>query len=276
MVWTAGHALQNGKYIIEAVLGRGYSGITYKALYVPLNCLVAIKTPKRDPDSAKFVQRLIQEGQLLARLARDPHPHIVGFRDRFQDGEAHCLVMDFVPGETLSQRVKREGALPEAEAVQYIQQIGDALVAVHRLGVTHCDAQPHNIILRAGSSPSHPTAVLIDFGIAKALISTPLGSTENAGNRDFAPYEQLNQSNWEPRVDVYSLAASLYFAVTGKRPASSRDRKLRDLPLVSPQEILSRIGDRTNRAILAGMALEPEERPLSIQAWLELLERVIS
>ena len=148
MVWSAGHLLQGGQYAIEAVLGRGYSGIVYKALDVPRDRTVAIKTPKSDADG-KFSQRLLEEGRLLARLAGDPHPHIVGICDRFQEGETHCLVLDFVPGETLSQRVKRQGALPEAEAVSCIQQIGNALVTVHCWGLTHCDAQPNNIILRA-------------------------------------------------------------------------------------------------------------------------------
>jgi len=276
MVWTAGHRLQNGQYVIEAVLGRGYSGIVYKALHVPLDRLVAVKTPKSNPDSEKFVQRLLEEGRLLARLSRHPHPHMVGICDRFQEGEIHCLVMNFVPGETLSQRVKRQGALPEAEAVSCIQQIGNALVALHRLGLTHCDAQPNNIILRADSSSSHPTAVLIDFGIAKELIPNLRSATAKAGNRDFAPYEQLYQGIWEPTVDVYSLAASLYWAVTGERPAIARDRKLNDLPLVPPQQIVAGICDRTHRAILAGMELEPENRPPSMQAWLALLQTPVS
>ena len=95
MIWTAGHPLQNGKYIIQTVIGRGFSGIIYEALQAPFDRSVAIKTPKNDPDSEKFVQRLLEEGRLLTYLARDPHPHIVGVRDRFQEGEIHCLVMDF-------------------------------------------------------------------------------------------------------------------------------------------------------------------------------------
>ena len=271
MIWTAGHPLQNGKYIIEAVIGQGFSGIIYKAREASFACPVAIKTPKPDPNSEKFIQRLLEEGRLLTDLARDPHPHIVGIRDRFQEGAIHCLLMDFVPGETLSQRVKRQGALLEAEALRYIRQIGDALMFMHRLELTHCDAQPHNIILRPGLSPSQSSAVLIDFGIAKALGSAPLGSTEKAGNREFAPYEQLHQGNWEPTVDVYGLAASLYYAVTGLRPVAARDRKLNGVPLVPPEEILPEICDRTHRAILAGMALDPKDRPPSMQAWLDLL-----
>ena len=121
MVWQKGQRLQSGKYVIEEVLGRGGFGMTYKALHVKLDEQVVIKTPDKylrdDSEYNKYIERFIKEGRMLARMSRDPHPHIVRVRDFFKEGNTHCLVMDFVPGETLFEVVKRRGTIPEAEIV---------------------------------------------------------------------------------------------------------------------------------------------------------------
>jgi len=276
MPWTAGQRLQGGKYVIGEVLGQGGFGITYKALHVELNRTVVIKTPneylKHDPEYDKYIERFIKEGQTLARLSQDPHPHIVGVIDLFQESSTHCLVMDFVPGENLFQAVRRRGALPEAEIVPCIRQIGEALMVVHQAGLVHRDAHPGNIMLR-----NNGKAVLIDFGIAKELLPKTLTSKGIAANEAFAPYEQKSRGSREPTVDVYCLAATLYYAVTGEFPQPSMDRKFSKNdhnidPLISPKEIISGISDRLNQAILKGMALEAKDRPQSMQAWLAMLE----
>ncbi|EDX77417.1 protein kinase domain [Coleofasciculus chthonoplastes PCC 7420] len=222
---------------------------------------------KHDPDYEKYVDRFIKEGQRLARLSSKPHPHIVRVRDSFKDEDNHCLVMDFVPGENLFQVVKRLGAIPEAQAVECIRQVGEALIVVHQARLVHRDAHPGNIILH-----SNGNAVLIDFGIAKELFPSTQSSTGNAGNWGFAPYEQIHLGSREPNVDVYCLAATLYYAVTGQRPTKSLDRRLYNTLLIPPQHIISGISDHVNQAILKGMELEAKNRPQSMQAWLKLLE----
>jgi serine/threonine-protein kinase len=275
MTWVTGQKLQNGKYIIQQVLGQGGFGITYKALQVYLNRPVVIKTPNEylnhDPEYDKYIERFIAEGQTLARLSQDPHPHIVGVIELFQEGNTHCLVMEFVPGENLFQAVKRRGALPEAEIITYIRQIGAALIMIHEAGLVHRDAHPGNIMLR-----SNGRAVLIDFGIAKQIIPATQSSTNKAAHDGFAPYEQIGRGSREPTVDVYCLAATLYYAVTAQYPKDSLARKFdyqdyKNDPLIPPQEIIPTISDRLNQAILNGMALEAKDRPQSMQAWLEML-----
>jgi serine/threonine protein kinase len=271
MVWAKGQKLQGGKYVIQGVLGQGGFGISYKALHVSLNHYVVIKTPNEylqdEPDDHKYLDRFMEEGRILARLSRDPHPHIVGVHDSFQEGSIYCLVRDFVEGESLFELVRRRGTIPEAEAVRYIRQIGEALTVVHQAGLTHRDATPANIILRPNGN-----AVLIDFGIAKELMPSTDTSAEAVGNRGFAPFEQLYQGSQEPNVDVYCLAATLYYVVTGQRPTNSLDRKLNNEPLIPPQQIVRGISDYVNQAILKGMALEPNNRPQSMPVWLELLK----
>jgi serine/threonine-protein kinase len=271
MIWAKGQELQHGKYIIEEVLGQGGFGITYKALHVLFKQQVVIKTPneylKYERDYDQYVERFVREGRILARLSETPHPQIVGVRDLFLEDETHCLVMDFVPGMNLFDVVRERGALREGEAIEYIRQIGEALALVHQAGLVHRDAHPKNIMLRGNG-----TAVLIDFGIAKEIIPSTMSSTGDAGNRGFAPYEQLVRGSREPNVDIYCLAATLYYVVTGQPPPTSLDRKLNDIPLIPPKQIVPGICDRINQAILHGMALEPENRPHSIQDWLNYLD----
>ena len=169
MEWQRGKVVA-GKYRIEGVLGRGGLGVTYKARNEMLGSYCAIKTPKtelsQDANYDEFVRRFRQEAQTLARLKK--HPHIVQVFDLFTepdeenpDLEIDCLVMEFIEGESLYNKVKRGGALPEAEAIQYIRQVGSALVEIHKTGLVHFDATPVNIMIRPEGE-----AVLIDFGIA--------------------------------------------------------------------------------------------------------------
>jgi serine/threonine-protein kinase len=270
MTWGIGQELQGGKYVIEQILGQGGFGITYRALQVNLNRPVVIKTPNEylnyDPEYDKYIKRFIAEGRTLGRLSQEPHPHIVGVIELFQEGNTHCLVMEFVPGENLFQAVKRRGALPEAEIMTCIRQIGEALMVVHQAGLVHRDAHPGNIMLR-----SNGKAVLIDFGIAKQIIPATQSSKDKAANDGFAPYEQRYRGSRDPRVDIYCLAASLYYGITGQSPINSLARKLDNELLIAPQEIIVNISNELNQAILKGMALEAKNRPESMQLWLEML-----
>ncbi|UUO13940.1 serine/threonine protein kinase [Dolichospermum heterosporum] len=270
MVWQKGYKLQGGRYVIEKVLGEGGFGITYQAQHTLLKQWVVIKTPneilKNDSEYPNYVKRFIQEGRKLAQLSQQPHPNIVRVTELFEDSKTYCLVMDFVPGESLFNLVQKQGALPELEAVGYIKQIGEALIFVHHQGLVHRDAHPGNIMVQKNGK-----AVLIDFGIAGEIMPQDgYFTSHHPANIAFAPYEQMG-GNRQVTIDVYTLAASLYYAVTGKRPESSLDRKLYNKPLISPNKYVVGISDSLNRAILKGMNLEAEYRPQSMREWLKLL-----
>ncbi|MEM7725884.1 MAG: bifunctional serine/threonine-protein kinase/formylglycine-generating enzyme family protein [Cyanobacteria bacterium P01_A01_bin.45] len=268
MVWASGQQLQGGKYVIEQMLGQGGFGITYRARHSILNNLVVIKTPneslKNDPEYSNYIKRFINEGQRLEQLSQTQHPNIVRVRDLFHEGGTYCLVMDFVQGESLFNLVRTKGALPVEEALKYITQIGDALTIVHQAGLVHRDAHPGNMMIQQDGK-----AVLIDFGIAGETMPTTV-SSRFFGNPGFAPHEQM-RGDRKPYVDVYSLAASLYYAITGKRPVESFQRKAYKMPLIPPQEHNSTISNELNQAILKGMEVEPENRPQAMQDWLLML-----
>lgn len=284
MVWQAGQLLHNGKYEILEVLGRGGFGLTYKARHRQLTLEVVIKTPdilqKRDTEYEDYVRQFEAEGRKLAKFSQTPHAHIVRISDFFTEDKVPCLVMDFIQGQTLMERVKTQGKLSEAECLKYIRQIGSALEAVHQAGMVHRDAHPGNIMIQPNGN-----AILIDFGIAKEIIPAGSSSTNSGANLSFAPYEQIVEhfqsqdralenitSNRKPSVDVYTLAATFYYAVTGQKPTPSMERRLDNRPLTLPKEINRNLSDHLNKAITLGMALEKENRPQSMSDWLQQLE----
>ncbi|PAX51374.1 serine/threonine protein kinase [Brunnivagina elsteri CCALA 953] len=218
--------------------------------------------------SVDTIRRWEKEGRMLAEICTDSHPHIVQVMDLFEDNNRHCLVMQYIPGMSLWDLVRQQGKLSETAAVKYIHQIGLALVEVHRRKLLHLDVTPLNIMINSESGTGK--AVLIDFGIA-ADMSPPSTLSMSFGNRAFAPYELIRKGVRHPTVDVYCLAASLYYAVTGEIPTNSLARKWEEEELISPQQLFPTLSQPCCDAIMRGMALEAKERSQSIQEWIDLL-----
>ncbi|MEG4968449.1 serine/threonine-protein kinase [Microcoleus sp. B6-A1] len=271
MLWTPGQILKTRPYRIDTILGMGGFGMTYKATHLQLNYQVVLKTPnlslQNDAEYANFVRRFIREGQILAKFCQNAHPGIVRISDLFEEKSLYCLVMDLVVGQSLFNAVQQQGRLPDTEAVAIIRQIGEALSDVHQAGIVHRDAHPGNIMLRPNGQ-----AVLIDFGLASELRPTII-SSRHPHNPAFAPWEQHIEGSGKPTVDIYALAASLYYAVTGKVPTASLNRHFRNEALPPAKNF--GVKDWVNLAIEKGMADEAEKRPQSMQYWLSYLQEPI-
>ena len=270
MYWQPGQELKTRPYKIEGTIGQGGFGVTYKAQHLGLKHQVVLKTPnstlRNDPAYPRFEQRFIEEGQMLAQLAQKGHASIVRVSDLFTEDNIPCLVMNFVPGDSLFNLVQKQGAIPETEAVGYIRQIAEVLIVSHEMEIVHRDAHALNIMVA-----NQTRAVLIDFGIAGDI--TPMVSkTRNAFNPAFAPYEQILDGRGLPTVDVYSLGASLYYAVTGELPTPAAKRKLDNLALVPPKQHNPQISDKLQTAIIQAMALEAADRPQTMRDFLALLQ----
>ncbi|MDB9355696.1 serine/threonine-protein kinase [Nodularia spumigena] len=268
MAWLSGQQLQGGKYLIEQELGEGGFGITYRAKDNN-GRLVVIKTlneqVQRRPDFANFQQDFLNEA---IKLARCSHPHIVQIHEVIHEDVLWCMVMEYIDGEDLASLVENQGVLSEAEALSYIQQIGEALIVVHNNGLLHRDIKPPNIMLRAGKSE----AVLIDFGIARDFSPNLTQTHTQLLSDGFAPIEQYDKrAKRGAYTDVYALAATLYFVLTGEVPTMSPIRAI-GTQLIAPKQINFSISDRLNQAILKGMEVKPENRPQSVQEWLKLLD----
>ncbi|MCY7275463.1 MAG: serine/threonine protein kinase, partial [Phormidesmis sp. CAN_BIN44] len=262
-----GKTLQGGKYTLNAELGRGGFGITFKATHHYLNQVVVIKTLnealRTDRNFPEFQRKFQDEAR---RLAMCVHPNIVRVSDFFLEDGLSFMVMDYIPGATLEEWVFPDRPLPEATAIHYIRQIGSALQVVHQNGLLHRDIKPQNIILKEGTQQ----VVLIDFGISREF--TP-GSTQTHTNMissGYAPIEQyFAQEKRSPATDVYGLAATLYALLTAQIPTASilRDRQ----PMIDPRSLQPHLSASVNQAIMQGMALDVRYRPATIEAWLKLL-----
>ena len=266
MVWSTGKQLQNSRYTIQDMIGLGRFGITYLAEDKRKDRLVVIKTPNDEALNRADFERLQQVFVKEAfKLAKCTHPNIVKADEPFQEGGIWCIPMEYIDGITLARR--REKVLPEAEALQYIQQIGEALGEVHRHGFLHGDVRPANIMtmVRAGKAE----AILIDFGFAREFDHdlTVLRTQELATG--FAPIELYSRGvECGTYTDVYSLAATLYELITGAKPTSALDRGGGVAELKAPKEHNPLLSDAVNEAILQGMKLMGEDRPQTVQEWL--------
>jgi eukaryotic-like serine/threonine-protein kinase len=274
MVWKPGDLLQGGKYKVESVLGRGSFGITYLVKNGKGDRAV-IKTLDDPHLSTQAFKRLQSRFVTEAfKLAKCQHPHIVRLlADPFQEPapsqnlDLWCIAMEYIAGTTLDNRDNQ--ILSESEALNYIKQIGEALIVVHQNQLVHNDVRPGNIMIRAGSAK----AVLIDFGLAREGDRTlSVNSVATATEPNYAPIELYSDKiPLQPYTDVYSLAATLYNLLTGKLPETAQNRKLNNQPLIPPQQHNPQISKKVNRAILQGMELDPENRPQSVQEWLDAL-----
>ena len=273
MVWQPGHQLQDGQYTIVDRLGEGGFGITYLA-QLKEGEKVVVKTLnekiRQKKDFEKCQQDFLNEALWIAKCS---HPHILRVEELIQEDEVWCIVMEYIEGTNLGNLVDAEGALPEDEALHYIRQIGDALNIVHHQGFLHRDVKPLNILRRKEEA----SAILIDFGMVRKFMPNLVQSHTAYVSKGFAPLEQYDWRAFRGAyTDVYGLAATLYALLTEQVPesASNRDRRVarnQADPLIPPQELNPVISDRINRAILDGMALEPEDRPQSIREWFDLL-----
>ncbi|MEH2065771.1 MAG: protein kinase [Nostoc sp.] len=271
MAWNPGQELFGDRYIIERKLGEGGIGITYLARNQS-DELRVIKTlldkffndPKWIPHCNKLQQDFRDEA---LRLALCHHPHIVQIENVFDEGNFPCMAMEYIEGQDLGKRITENGALSEAEALIYIQQIGDALTLVHKKGLLHRDLKPSNIMMRVGK----PEAVLIDFGIARQFIPGAIQQhTENRTDGYAPPEQYVPDAERGEFIDVYALAATLYSLLTGQLPMPVPAR-LQNLTLRSPKDFNSSVSDRVNKAIMQGMTLNYKLRPQSVQEWLDSL-----
>jgi serine/threonine-protein kinase len=225
-----------------------------------LNIHVAVKEmvpqPGLDPQTlAQLRQQFYQEAQVLARL---DHPNLVRVTDYFEEWGNAYLVMNFVEGQSLADRIAARGPLPEAQVLDWARQLLDALAYCHAQGVVHRDIKPQNIIIRADGRP-----ILVDFGLVKLWDPRdPRTRTvvRAMGTPEYAPPEQWGAGHTDPRSDLYSLGATLYHALTGQAPATATDRTADPRILAPPRSINPSLRPETERAILRAMELAKDAR----------------
>jgi tetratricopeptide (TPR) repeat protein/predicted Ser/Thr protein kinase len=202
-----------GPYAVERELGRGGMGVVYLVMHPELGVRRAMKLLL--DTSPEHVERFLVEGQAVAKLE---HEGIVPVHELGEHQGSPYLVMDFVEGEGLDARLKRDGPLQQREAAELIRQFAEAVAYAHRLGILHRDIKPANVLVGPDGQPR-----LTDFGLAKQLSDDRERLTRTGqllGTPAFMPPEQaageLDAIGFAS--DVYALGATLYALLTGRPP----------------------------------------------------------
>ena len=202
-------------YILICPVGHGATGTVWRGIERTSGDQVAVKMLHegllRQP---KLVTRFVQERTILMMVR---HEHIVGVRDLFSAGETLGLVMDFVSGGSLRERLRTDGTLAPGEAARLLAQVAAALAEAHRLGVVHRDVKPDNILLQARDGRTDVR--LTDFGIARVVDAAGL-TTPHAiiGTPHYMAPEVISGGDAGPAADVYALGVVLYELLAGRTP----------------------------------------------------------
>jgi tRNA A-37 threonylcarbamoyl transferase component Bud32 len=266
-----------GEYEIVRHLGSGAMGDVYAGRHPVIGKQVAVKVIKRKlAASAEAAERFVREARAVNRV---DHPNVLDVFafGRLDDGRPY-LVMDLLEGESLGDRLRRDGALDPAAAVEILTPVCEALAVAHDEGVVHRDLKPDNVFLARGGrgqADARERVFVLDFGIAKVLgdatadtaPGTLTGEGVWIGTPAYMSPEQWTAEGASARSDIYAAGAMLYEMLTGRVPYQARS-----VPAMMEKHfhaevppLTSRNGDRLpaawQKVVRQAMAKKPDERP---------------
>ena len=301
MELAANTYLKNGAYRIEKKIGEGGFGITYKSTWftkvsgslgsidaqLPVaikefffedfcsregntNSITILSTTGKEIFS-RFKEKLLKEAEILSKLS---HPNIVRVIEVFEENNTAYMVMDYIEGDSLKDKIKNE-KLSIDTSIQYILQIADALEDVHAKNILHLDLKPSNILINKRDGRS----MLIDFGISKRYNDTheETSHTPLGRSKGYAPLEQYldkGAASFSPALDVYALGATLYHLVTGAIPVEANERVLNDIK--RPSALNNKITKDLEDILLKALELKKENRYQTIVAFAQALRNTLS
>ncbi|MBV8190456.1 MAG: protein kinase [Alphaproteobacteria bacterium] len=268
-----------GRYQIAAVLGQGAFGITYRARdlqldrdvalkeYLPSSLAVRLNGVTVAPHSTQVADdfawgraKFLDEAKTLARLGHATA--VVRVFDFLEANGTAYVVMQLLEGETLAALCRRQGLVPQAAIDRLLPPLLDGLEQIHAAGVLHRDIKPDNIIVAPDGTPT-----LIDFGAARAAIADRAQALTAIYTPAYAPTEQFTSGQQGPYTDVFSLAATLYSCVCGRRPLSTAKRMVGGEMPSARALGAGGYGANLLAAIDAGLLLRAEDRPQTIGEW---------
>lgn len=268
------------RYEILELIGQGGMGAVYRASDLRLTgrlCAVKEILPglvAYQEDLASYQAQFYQEASTLAQL---DHPNLPKVSDYFSQENREYLLMDYVPGKDLKELMddarSQDEFLPEEEVMEWARQLCDALAYLHTRTpvILHRDIKPSNIKL----TPSGHIK-LVDFGLVKVVEpdeNRTVTVVQGRGTVQYTPLEQYggDGGHTDVRTDVYALGATLYHLLTLRAPIDARQRFLHPGSLALPRTINPAISATTERAIMAAMAMHPDDRPASVEDFTDLL-----
>ncbi len=266
-----GTTLGGGRYVIDAVLGQGGFGVTYRATDTQLHRPVAIKEfflagstrvaglvqppPGLEGEFTDRLERIRDEARALARFR---HPSIVTVHEFLEDNGTIYVVMELLRGRSLKQ-VMGGGALPEDQAIRYASEIAGALDAIHAEQLLHRDVKPDNIMVMEDGH-----VALVDFGTAREFSAGQSSLMSQTLTPGYAPVEQYTaHGRFGPATDVYALGATTYHMLAGVPPVPSLDRYTGSVELTAPRDVNPAVSQAASDAVVWALALAPNDRPQS-------------
>ena len=261
-------------YKIVGKLGAGAMAVVYKARQLSLNRMVAIKIlPKRFSENPEYVERFYKEGQAAGKLN---HHNIVRAIDVGEAGGYHYFVMEYVEGKTIADDLAAGKVFEEAEALDIIIQVANALAHAHACSIIHRDVKPKNIMISTDG-----TVKLADMGLARETTDIEAAQSE-VGKAYGTPYyiapEQIRgKIDIDGRADIYGLGATLFHMLTGRVPFMAEDsadvmRKHLREKLIPPDHINTSLSAGVSEVIEIMMAKRKEKRYTDIEELLTDLE----
>ena len=276
------------RYRLTRKVGEGGMGEVYEATNEGGGETVAVKILRdKYTDRPEVAQRLLNEARLASSIQ---HENIVRILDSgtTEDGRPF-VVMEHVPGESLADRIRREGAQDQALVVRLVLQAASALSAAHARSVVHRDVKPENLIVRGGEDPARASVKIVDFGISKHMAG-------EAGSSDLrltatgmvlgtplymAPEQARGSDDLDHRVDVYSLGVILYEALTGEVPFRANNylsviSQVLTGEVIPPRTLRPElsISPALNTVVLRAMHRDRAERYQTMDRLAEDLERI--
>lgn len=250
-------------YELGGLLGRGGFGSVYAARDLKLERKVAVKALRHDvfPTPA-LLERFRREARAVAGLR---HPNILPVHTVGEGEGIAYMVMPLVEGESLRERMKRDGTVPPDETVRIVGEVAAALEAAHKRGFVHRDVKPGNILLEG----EEPRALLMDFGVAKAVTDEETGMTGTGmivGSPGYmSPEQAAGEEELDGRSDIYSLGSVAYEMLTGRLPLpadSLQELVYKQVTQEVPElaETAPAVPDRVGRAVMRSLAPDPEDR----------------
>ena len=268
-----------GDCIVERPIGKGGLGFVY-LVRGPNNERYALKTlcTGAGETAPECKQRFAQEANLMMTMR---HRNLVRVYDAGEDAERSIcyILMEYMPGGTLKDRIVNHGAMPVADAISIATQIADALSMAHAHGVIHRDVKPDNILFAANGMPK-----LSDLGVAKLLGRTSDGTHTMQGviigtPAYMAPEQIIDSSHIDERADIYSLGVALYEMLTGKRPNEGSTvmgmlaKAVKGDPLPDVRTMRPEVSASVAYVLSLMCAPKPENRPVTSRAAADLLVR---
>ncbi|MBS1246426.1 MAG: serine/threonine protein kinase [Proteobacteria bacterium] len=261
-----------GNYLIVSQIGEGGMGVVYKATDTVLDRTVALKIlPPHLLQNADFLHRFRTEAYAQARLH---HPNIVTLYSMLEIPAGFVLVMEFVEGRTLHERIRSEGPLAPDQALRIFEQALNGVTYAHHMGIVHRDLKPDNIFITDKNEVK-----IMDFGVAKILDNKePTRSRSMVGTLLYISPEQINGRDADVRSDIYTIGISLFETVTGRLPFERRtDYGLMHAHILEepprPRQIKRSLPKALEKVILTAIEKEPGKRFQSASEFRDALLR---